>query len=397
LANIRNDPGAVQAEGVIPLSVPLVSGNEWAYVKECLDTNWVSSAGPFVDRFESMIAEYLGGGHAVAVVNGTAALHLALLIAGVRPNDEVIVPALTFIATANAVHYCGAVPAIVDVDPNYWQLDAEKLETFLSEGCLLQEGCVINKATGRRVAAVVPVHVFGHPADMDAIQAVADRCGLPVVEDAAEALGARYKERAVGRLGPIACLSFNGNKTITSGGGGMIVFEDAALAARARYLSTQAKDDDLRYIHGEIGYNYRLTNILAALGVAQAERLDEFVGRKRAIAARYRHAFADIPGIRLMSEAQWAESGYWLSTVLVEKDEFGIDSSALMAALKERNIQSRPIWQPMHRSPALSHAYRCEIEVADQIHSRALSLPSSVGMTEVQQQVVIDAIRAARR
>ena len=253
---------------VIPNAVPHLAGNEWKYLKECLDTNWVSSVGPFVDRFEREVAAYVGVPHAVATVNGTAALHVALLAAGVRPNDEVLVPALTFIATANAVSYCGAQPVFLDSEEVSWGLDAGKLADFLSRECAVKDGQVINRATGRVVRAVLPVHLYGHPFDVDAVLEVAGRYPLTVVEDAAEALGARYRGRAVGCDGLVSCLSFNGNKIITTGGGGMVLTRDEKMAARVRQLTTQARTDAIEYIHEETGYNYRLTNLQAALGVA---------------------------------------------------------------------------------------------------------------------------------
>jgi perosamine synthetase len=253
LASIPFEPGALAPTGTIPLSVPEINGNEWEYVKECLDSNWVSSAGPFVERFEQMVADYVGTQHAVATVNGTAALHLALLVAGVQPDDEVLVPALTFIAPANAVRYAGAWPVFIDAEPAYWQMDAEKVMNFLEHRCAWANGELRNKNTGRRVRGILPVHILGHPCDMDPIVDLARKFRLVVIEDATESLGALYKERMVGHLGDVACFSFNGNKVITTGGGGMIVTDNEAWAERARYLSTQAKDNPVEYIHNEIG------------------------------------------------------------------------------------------------------------------------------------------------
>jgi perosamine synthetase len=254
---------------VIPNAVPHLAGNEWKYLKECLDTNWVSSVGPFVSRFELEVSAYVGVDHAVATVNGTAALHVALLAAGVRLGDEVLVPALTFIATANAVTYCGAHPVFLDSEALSWGLDADKLADFLSRECAIEDGQVVNRASGRIVRAVLPVHLYGHPVDLDAVLEVTRRYPLAVVEDAAEALGARYKGIAVGCHGLVSCLSFNGNKIITTGGGGMVLTRYPEVAARVRRLTTQARTDALEYIHEETGYNYRLTNLQAALGVAQ--------------------------------------------------------------------------------------------------------------------------------
>jgi perosamine synthetase len=255
----------------IPLSEPSIGGNEWKYVKECLDTNWVSSAGAFVDRFEAELAAYAGAQYGIATSNGTSALHVALLAVGVLPDDEVIVSTLTFIAPANAIRYVGAWPVFMDADATYWQMDVEKLADFLNNGCKWQDGQLKNIATGRRVSAILPVHILGHPCDMDPIIALAEKYGLKVIEDATESLGAQYKEHAVGTMGHVGCFSFNGNKLLTTGGGGMVVTNDSALAERVRYLTTQAKDDPLEYVHNEVGFNYRLTNIQAAIGCAQLE------------------------------------------------------------------------------------------------------------------------------
>ena len=255
------EPGVPAPPGHIPLCVPEIRGNEWKYVKECLDTNWVSSVGSFVDRFERMLADYIGTIHAVATTSGTAALHIALLVAGVQPDDEVLVPTLSFIAPANAIRYTGAWPVFIDSEPIYWQMDPEKVLDFLEKECRWQGESLLNKTTGRRVKAILPVHILGHPCDIDPIREAAQKYDLAIIEDATESLGAKYKGNMVGRLGDIACFSFNGNKLITTGGGGMIVTNDESWANRARYLSTQAKDDPIEYFHSEIGYNYRLTNI----------------------------------------------------------------------------------------------------------------------------------------
>jgi perosamine synthetase len=380
----------------IALSVPEVSGHEWAYVKECLDTAWVSSAGPFVGRFEHEVARRAETAHAVATMNGTAALHVALLVAGVTPGDEVVVPSLTFLAPANAVRYIGAWPVFLDVEPRYWQLDPDRLADFVNKDCRWQDGALRNAATGRRVRAVLPVDLLGHPADLDAIRQIASIHDLAVIEDATESLGARYKDRPVGTLADAACFSFNGNKIVTAGGGGMIVTGRGDWAARARYLTTQAKDDPIEYVHGEIGFNYRLTNVQAAIGLAQIERLDEYVERKRRIAATYRAAFADVAGLACPNEAPWARSTFWLYTVLVDAAKFGLGSRGLMRCLGDLGIQSRPLWQPGHRSPAHRESVSPASPVAEDLHARALSLPSSVGLTAADQQRVIDAVLSAR-
>jgi perosamine synthetase len=394
MASIPFEPGALAPAGMMPLSVPELHGNEWKYVKECLDSNWVSSAGPFVDRFEQVVSEFIGTRHAVSTVNGTAALHIALLLAGVEPDDEVLISTLTFIAPANAIRYAGAWPVFIDAEPAYWQIDPQRLTDFLEQGCQWKDRELRNKTTGRRIRAVLPVHILGHPCDMDAVVAIARRFDLKVVEDATESLGATYQGRMVGHLGDVACFSFNGNKIITTGGGGMIVTDNDVWASRAKYLTTQAKDDPIEYVHEEIGYNYRLTNIQAALGCAQMEQLPGFIEKKRSIEHNYRTALASVPGITSMPEASWARSIFWMYTVLVDEAAYGEDSRALLRRLASQGIQSRPLWQPLHRSPAYRQAQVYGGEVAEKLNRRALSLPCSVGITDIEIQAVTAVIKS---
>jgi perosamine synthetase len=389
-----SEPGAAGGEGVIPLSVPEIGGNEWLYIKECLDTNWVSSVGKFVERFEQMVAARAGTSHAVACVNGTSALHIALLVAGVLPDDEVLTSALTFIAPANAIRYANAWPVLIDAERAHWQMDAARIRDFLDRECRWTGGELINRTSGRRVSAVLPVHILGHPVEMDTILEAARRYELPVIEDATESLGAKYLGRAVGSLGDISCFSFNGNKIVTTGGGGMLCMNNAEWAGRAKYLTTQAKDDPIEYVHGEVGYNYRLTNIQAAMGCAQMERLDQFITAKRRIARAYTEAFADVPGITPMREAVWAESIFWMYTVLVEAREYGEESRALLRRLAREGIQARPLWQPLHQSKVFAGAQCVGGEVAEELNRRALSLPCSVGLSEAEQSAVIEALKS---
>ena len=372
-----------------------MSGNEWAYVKECLDTGWVSSVGGYVDRFEKETAEFVGVRHAIATVNGTAALHVALLVAGVQPGDEVLVSTLTFIAPANAIRYVGAWPVFIDAEADYWQMDPDRVAIFLEHDCRPKDGGLVNRHTGRRVAAILPVDILGHPVQAGPIVDLARKYGLAVVEDATEGLGARYRDRKVGALGDVACLSFNGNKIITTGGGGMILTDDEAWAQKARHLTTQAKEDPLEYVHKEIGFNYRLTNVLAAIGVAQLEQLDAYVARKREIAARYTQALAGVPGISVPREAPWARSTFWLYTILVDAGRFGMGSRDLLRQLQRNGIQSRPLWQPMHRSAAHEKAWWTGGEVADRLNREALSLPCSVSLTPEDQAFVLERLRDA--
>ncbi len=391
--NIQFEPGTPATEGnFIPLCVPEIRGNEWQYVKECLDTNWVSSVGSYVDRFEEMVAEYLGVKYAVGVVNGTSALHIALLVAGVEADDEVIVPTLTFISPVNAIRYVGAWPIFMDSEPDYWQMDCNKLADFLEKECRWHQGKLYNKTSDRQIKAILPVNILGHPVDLDAILEVACKYNLVVIEDAAEGLGAKYKGRMVGNLGDIGCLSFNGNKIITTGGGGMIVTDNEAWAKKAKYLTTQAKDNPIEYIHNEIGYNYRLTNIQGAMGCAQMEQLNDYVATKRRIASLYDEAFRDIPGITTMAEAPWAFSTFWMYTILVDEKQYGRGSRTLLKDLSDRKIQTRPLWQPIHLSKphAASQAYH--VEVAPRLYQTSISLPCSVGLRENQQDLVISQI-----
>ena len=385
-------PGAPPPADFIPLIVPEIRGNEWKYVKECLDTNWVSSVGSYVDRFERIVAEQAGTKYAIATVNGTAALHIALMLAGVQADDEVVVSSLTFIAPANAVRYVGAWPVFIDAEPRYWQIDPARVADFLDLECEWDGRVLRNRRTGRRVKAILPVHILGHPADLDPIMAVAAKYSLPVIEDATEGLGARYRGKSLGSFGHAGCFSFNGNKIITTGGGGMLVTNNAEWASRARYLTTQAKDDPIEYVHNAVGYNYRLTNLLAAMGCAQMEQLDTFVHAKRQIARRYQESLASLPGIRLQEEADWAFSTFWMYTALIDEKESRIDSRELLRELAVCRIQTRPLWQPIHHSPAhkLHGSFSCPN--SDALYGQAISLPCSVGLTRSAQGHVIEII-----
>lgn len=389
------EPGAPPALGGIGLCVPYLGGREAEYLAECVATNYVSSVGPFVSRFERAIAEYVGTPFAVAAVNGTAALHLALLAVGVRSDDEVLVSTLSFIAPANAVRYCGAWPVFIDAEPEHWQMNPAAVAEFLKNRCIGRNGLTVNSTTGRIVRAIVPVHILGHPVEMGSIVELARRHGLAVVEDATESLGARYQGRQVGTLGDIACLSFNGNKLITTGGGGMVVTSSREFAARCAYLSTQAKDDPIEYIHGAVGFNYRLTNVAAALGCAQMERIAEHITAKRRIAERYATRLRAIPGLTVQAEASWAESIWWMTTIRIDHTKYGLTSRDVLLALRHRGIAARPLWQPLHQSPA--HLTAAESNawprpVAERLAAEALSLPSSVGLTDREQETVVRAL-----
>lgn len=366
-----------RSQSCIGLHEPHFAGNEWRYVKECLDTGWVSSAGKFVDRFEDKLEEYTGVKRAVAVMNGTAALHICLRLVGVEENDEVFIPALTFVATANAVAYCGAVPHFVDSEERTLGLDPYKLDLYLGEISEIRpEGC-FNRQTGRRIKAVVPMHTFGHPVDLDPLAEVCERYRLELVEDAAESLGSFYKGRHTGNWGRVAALSFNGNKVITTGGGGAILTNDEELGRLAKHLTTTAKTPhpwDSQ--HDMVGYNYRLPNINAALGCAQLEELPEFVERKRQLAGEYRRALAGIEGVSVFSEPEFACSNYWLNVLLLDEGFFG-ERDRLLALTNDSGIMTRPAWTLIHRLPMYRDCPRMDLSEAEILTERILNLPSS--------------------
>lgn len=389
------EPGAPVTTG-IPLCVPHLAGREWEYVKECLDTNLISAVGPFVEQFEAAMCRFLGCPHALATVNGTAALHTALLVAGVRPGDEVLVSDLTFVAPANAIRYAGARPVFIDAEPGTWQISPAGVSDYLRLHCWCDNGVMRSRISGAPVRAIIPVHILGHPANMPSLLPLAREFGLTVIEDASESLGASCGGRPVGTWGDLACFSFNGNKIISTGGGGMLVTVRPDWARRARHLSTQAKQDPLEYVHDEIGYNYRLTNVLAALGCAQVEQLRHFVAAKRRLAAAYRQGLYGLPGVILPQEADWAYCSYWLYTIRLDPVRARLDRRALLHALAAEGIQSRPLWQPMHLSPA--HAGcgpQMPCPVSEQLYQQSLSLPSSTSLTPQDQARVIAAVRRA--
>jgi perosamine synthetase len=376
----------------IPLAEPKIGGNEWRYIKDCLDIGWVSSIGDYVDRFEREIAAQVGVEYGVAMINGTASLHMALVAVGVEAEDEVLIPSLTFIAPANAIRYVGAWPVFIDADPANWQMDPQRLVDFVENECLWRDGILRNKLTGRRVKAMLPVHILGHPTDMDSVMEVARKYSLVVIEDATESLGALYKDQQTGSIGDIACFSFNGNKIITTGGGGMVVTNNGDWARRIRYLTTQAKDDKIEYVHKEVGYNYRLSNIQAAMGCAQLEQLDIFIATKRQIAATYNEGLKGVPGIEPMRQSHWALGTWWMYTVLVDESEFGMSSRSLIALLGEKGIQCRPLWQPLHMSPAHSGGRKTDCTVAEMLYIKGVSLPCSAGLGGDELSEVIRSI-----
>ncbi len=362
------------------LHAPTLEGNAWAYVKKCLDTGWVSTAGAFVERFEAMLCEVTGAAHAITTVNGTAALHAGLMLAGVGPEDEVIVPALSFVAPANAVAYVGAVPHFADCEERTMGIDPARLASYLEEIAEPRDGGCLNRRTGRRIAALICVHVFGHPADLDALSEVCARFGITLIEDAAESLGTLYKGRHTGCDGLLAALSFNGNKIATTGGGGAILTDDAALADEARHMTTTAKlPHAWEFDFDRIGYNYRLPNINAALGCAQLECLEAFVARKRALAEAYRRAFAGVAGVRVFEEPDFARGNYWLNVILIDRDRASA-KDAVLETLNQAGFQSRPAWKPLHRLPMFAECPRMELPLAEDLYARLINIPSGAGL-----------------
>jgi len=360
------------------LHEPFFGGNENAYVRECIDTGWVSSVGKFVDRFEHELAAFTGARRAVAVANGTAALHVALVLAGVKPGDEVIIPTLTFVGTANAVSHAGAIPHFVDSDPVTLGLDPDKLAVYLDSVADIDNGVARNRRTGRRIAAVVPVHIYGHPMDIGSLVVLCARLSIPIVEDAAESLGSLFRDRHTGTFGLVSAVSFNGNKTVTTGGGGAILTNDEAIGTLAKHLTTTAKKPHpWRFDHDMVAWNYRMPNINAALGCAQLEQLPEFLADKRRLAARYRDAVSTISGVRFVSEPAGSRSNYWLSVILID-EEFDSDLESTLSALQQAGIGARPAWTLMHRLPMYLDAPRGDLAVAEQLASRIINLPSGV-------------------
>jgi perosamine synthetase len=349
----------------IPIAAPMLIGNEKAYVMDCLDSTWISSNGEYIERFESAFADFCEVGHAISCCNGTVALHLALLALGVGPGDEVIVPSLTYIATANAVVYCGAKPVFVDSEPQTWNIDPHLIEAKITP----------------RTKGIIAVHLYGHPADMDAILSVANRYKLFVVEDAAEAHGAEYKGRKVGSMGDIATFSFYGNKIITTGEGGMVITNDQSLSMSVRQLKGQGQALDRRYWFPIIGYNYRMTNIAAAIGLGQLEQIDWHMKRRREVASWYHTLLGDLCGLRWQPEKECAKHVHWIFTILLNKDD-GISRDEVMIELDKRGIETRPVFYPMHTLPPyLESSEDNPYPVAEEVARWGFSLPTWGGMT----------------
>lgn len=364
----------------LPLHEPYFGGREWDYVKDCLDSGWVSSVGAYVNRFEKMLCDYTASPYAIAAVNGTAALHICLLLAGVEKGDEVLAPALTFVATANTIVYCSAVPHFVDSSTGTLGIDPYKLNEYLSEITEIKDGLCYNRHTGRPIRAVVPMHTFGHPVDVDPLLELCERYRLALVEDAAESLGSLYNNKHTGTFGRVACLSFNGNKIVTTGGGGAILTADSTLAARAKHLTTQAKmPHKWAFNHDQVAYNYRMPNLNAALGCAQLEQLPVFVEKKRALASLYSSAFQECSGAAIFREAEFARSNYWLNVLQLDEENSQCRDEILDLA-HEAGIMLRPAWTLMHKLPMYETCPRMDLNVAESLARRIINLPSSFNL-----------------
>lgn len=359
---------------LIPISEPQLSGNEKKYVLDCIEAGWISSLGSYIERFESEFAAYCGAKYGVSTSNGTVALHLALLALGIGKGDEVIVPTLTFVASANAVLYTGATPIFVDADEKTWTIDTKQ---------------ILNKITSK-TKAIIPVHLYGHPCDMEAINAIARAKHLFVIEDAAEAHGATFKDKKVGNLGTIGCFSFYGNKTITTGEGGMVVTNNKRLADKARFLKDHAMSKTKKYYHPILGYNYRMTNIQAAIGLAQLEQIQKFLDKKIKIAHMYNQLLGAAHGVVIPPKAGWATNSYWMYSVLIDKVKYGMSRDQLIQALKKHNIDSRPFFVPMHKLPM----YRTDevFPVAEKLALQGINLPSSTRLSDADVRKVAKVI-----
>jgi len=377
---------------MIPLSVPVINGNEWKYIKECLDTGWVSSSGSYVNKFEEAVANYTGVNYAIAVASGTAALHLCLIESGVGANDEVIVPDLTFIAPINAIAYLGAKPLFMDCD-EYYNIDVDKTIEFIENNTSFIDGKTTNNLSKNHIKAIIPVHIFGNAVQLDKLVDYCKKRNITIIEDATESLGTKYIDgkytgKHTGTLGIAGCLSFNGNKIITTGGGGMILTNNNAFAQKVKYLSTQAKDDEIKYIHNNIGFNYRMTNIQAAMGLAQIEQLDTFIKIKTDNYLSFQERLENIEGIKLASTPNYCSSNHWLNAIRIDETVLGINRDEVMNYLDENGIQSRPLWYPNHLQLPYQNEYKYKLEKSILEHSRTLNIPSSSNLKENEIQYI---------
>jgi len=367
----------INSKEFTPLHVPIFEGNEIEHVTDCIKSNFVSSVGEYVNKFEEALSKYTGAKYAILTVNGTAALHISLLLVGVKRDDEILMPAMTFIATANAVSYIGATPHFVDVDEKTLGIDSKKLDEYLSHICKMRDGKCFNKSTNKRIKAIVPMHTFGHPVDMDELVKVAKKYNIEIVEDAAESLGSFYKGVHTGNFGKVSAISFNGNKIITTGGGGCILTNDEKLAKKAKHITTTAKvPHPWEYEHDMIGYNYRMPALNAALGLAQLEKLPEFIDKKRKLATIYNDAFKNIPEVDFFTEQEYAKSNYWLNAIILKENNKSLRDKILKET-NENGIMTRPIWRLMHHLKMFNECPKMDLSVSESLENRIINIPSS--------------------
>lgn len=380
------------SDNFIPLSEPSFQGREKELVNKAIDTTWVSSGGAYVNQFEDDIASYVDSKYAIATSNGTAALHTALIDAGISENHEVIVPTVTFISPINTVRYVNANPIFMDCD-EYLNIDIVKLKDFLEKECKFSKGDLINKKSGRIIKAIIPVHIFGHPVNIAKIMFLAEKFNLVVIEDATESLGSYYvkgkfKDKMTGTIGHYGCYSFNGNKLVTTGGGGMIVTDDKEKAEHMKYLTTQAKDDPQKYIHNEVGYNYRMTNLQAALGIAQLENIKKYINLKRKNFQKYKNKIDTLEGLELISEPDYGYSNYWLYSLIV-KNSYNLTRNELLKKFANCNISVRPLWYLNHLQKPFSKFQNYKIEKAFYFHKHVLNLPCSINIKDDEIERVL--------
>jgi perosamine synthetase len=382
-SEVLNAIREITGPGKIPLHEPSFEGNEWSYLKECLDSTYVSSIGKFVDQFEEDLARFTGAKHAISVVNGTAALHIALKLAGVIEGDEVLIPALTFVATANAVTYCNAVPHFVDSEEVTLGINVEKLRDYLSRSTSQVSGQCLNTKSGRIIRALVPMHTFGHPNDLDGLQSVASQFNIALVEDAAESLGSLFKGKHTGTFGLLGTLSFNGNKTVTTGGGGAILTNDSELAKKAKHLTTTAKTPHVwEFRHDEVGFNYRMPNLNAALGCAQLELLPGKLLTKRKLFKKYEEAFVKIQGVNLFAETNKCQSNYWLQTLILDKSQAN-QRDLILEITNKDGIMTRPAWDLINTLPPYRNTPTMDLTTSESLVKRIINIPSSPNLAGI--------------
>jgi perosamine synthetase len=379
---IEKIKSVINQDNFTPLHIPIFEGNEIKYVTDCINSNFVSSVGEYVTKFEKALCDYTGAKYAILTVNGTAALHISLLLVGVKRDDEVLMPAMTFIATANAVSYLGATPHLIDVDEKTLGIDSKKLDKYLADISDMRDGECFNKFTNNRIKAIVPMHTFGHSVDMDTLLKVTKKYNIDIVEDAAESLGSYYKGIHTGNFGKISAISFNGNKIITTGGGGCILTNDEELAKKAKHITTTAKiPHSWEYEHDMIGYNYRMPALNAALGLAQLEKLPEFIEQKRKLALYYKELFVDIEEIDFFEEPEYAQSNYWLNAIIL-KEENKVLRDQILKETNENGVMTRPIWKLMSNLELFKECPKMDLSVSESLENRIINIPSSANLGE---------------